>query len=319
MAVSRVSVAICTWNRSALLEQTLEELTNVEIPPGITWELIVVNNNCTDATDSVLARFATRLPIKRLFQPIPGLSNARNLAVANATGEYVIWTDDDVLVARDWLVEYCRAFDRWPDAAHFGGLIEPWFPKPPPEWLVEIWKMVAQAYAAVDLGPEPRLFAPPREVPFGANMAAKTEVLRRFPYDPNLGVRPDSRAGGEETRVVQQMTDAGETGWWVPSVRVRHYVPPERQTEKYLERWYFGYGEYLGRIHAGPIISVFGRPRWLWKHLAAAEVRYFVNRRLRAPSEWIQDLKTVSIARGQFRGYTQRPTQRSEAGSSEKK
>jgi glucosyl-dolichyl phosphate glucuronosyltransferase len=316
MTVSRVTVAICTWNRCTLLEQTLEEMTRLVVPAGVEWELVVVNNNCTDATDAVLARFASRLPLRRVFQPIPGLSNARNSAVGAAKGEYIIWTDDDVLVASDWLTEYCRAFERWPEAAHYGGLIEPWFPQPPPAWLLAVWKKVAHAYAAVDLGPEPRRFAPPREVPFGANMAARTDVLRRFPYDPDLGVRPDSRMGGEETRVIRQMTEAGETGWWVPTARVRHFVPVERQTEDYLRRYYAGYGEYLGRVASDTAsVRILGRPRWLWKQVVLTALRYRFNRLVHRPEVWIDDLKAASIARGQWRGFARRPDTIGQAAS----
>lgn len=71
-----VTVAICTWNRAALLDQTLAELGQMRIPDGVDWELLVVNNNCTDATDAVLVRDASRLPLRRLFESQPGQSRA---------------------------------------------------------------------------------------------------------------------------------------------------------------------------------------------------------------------------------------------------
>ena len=46
----RITVAICTWNRCELLRQTLEQMTKLVIPPRVVWELLVVNNNCTDDT-----------------------------------------------------------------------------------------------------------------------------------------------------------------------------------------------------------------------------------------------------------------------------
>ena len=63
-----ITVAICTWNRAQLLDQTLTEMRKLRIPPGIEWELLVVNNNCTDDTDGVLDRHEGRLPIRRLFE-----------------------------------------------------------------------------------------------------------------------------------------------------------------------------------------------------------------------------------------------------------
>src|SRR2546427_11619724 len=150
-----ITIAICTWNRCALLHQALEQMTRLQIPPGIEWELLVVNNNCTDATDEVIAAYSTTLPIQRVVEPNPGLSNARNAAVREARGKYILWTDGDVLVDKNWVVSYVAAFERWPEAAFFGGVVRPWFVVPPPAWLRRAWPRVAIAYATRDLGANP--------------------------------------------------------------------------------------------------------------------------------------------------------------------
>lgn len=302
----RITVAICTWNRSDLLQQTLQEMTTLAIPAGVAWELLVVNNNCTDATDQVIAAFSDRLPIRRLFQPLPGLSNARNLAAQEASGEYVVWTDDDVLVAPDWLAEYRRAFERWPEATVFGGPVSPWFPNAPPAWLESAWPLIANAYAAVDYG-DVALPLTLERVPFGANMAMRADCQRAHRFDPDLGVRPGSRMGGEETDVVRRVLADGGSGWWVPMARVRHYIPLGRQTRKYLRGWYYAYGLYLGRQGDEPTTThLFGRPRWLWAQAVLGELRYQVRRHLRPPTVWIDDLIVASRARGQLTGYKRR-------------
>src|SRR5581483_541916 len=104
-----VTVAICTWNRCKLRDQTLAQFQNLRIPEGVTWELLVVNNNCTDQTDLVLENYRSRLPLRRLFEPKQGHCHARNCAVAAATGELLLWTDDDVLVNPEWLAAYVAA------------------------------------------------------------------------------------------------------------------------------------------------------------------------------------------------------------------
>jgi glycosyltransferase involved in cell wall biosynthesis len=105
-----VTVAICSWNRARRLVQTLDSLTALAVPDGVDWELLVVNNNCTDDTDRVVASFTDRLPLRLLHEPTPGLSCARNRAVQHAAGEYILWTDDDVVVDSAWLTSYHRAF-----------------------------------------------------------------------------------------------------------------------------------------------------------------------------------------------------------------
>src|SRR5205085_1873116 len=82
---------------AARLSRALEQLARVRRPPG-GWEVLVVNNNSTDETERVLGAFEGRLPLRRAFEPQQGLSHARNHAVAQAAGEYIVWTDDDVLV-----------------------------------------------------------------------------------------------------------------------------------------------------------------------------------------------------------------------------
>lgn len=302
MSVSRLTVAICTWNRAPLLRQTLDALTGLDVPAGIAWELLVVNNNCTDDTDAVLAEFADRLPLRRLFEPSPGVAHARQLAVEEAAGEFVLWTDDDVLVPPDWMRAYLDAFARWPEASVFGGPIRPWFPNAAPRWLADTWSKVAPAYASIDYSDDAFPLGGVR-VPFTANAAIRTAVHRAFPFDTALGVRPGSRMGGEETDMVRRALAAGHTGWWVPNAHVRHYVHPERQSLAFLRGWYRAYGAYLSRQTDGPPAPrLLGRPRWLWRAAAVSTARYAARRLTRPPAVWIDDFIASHTARGQLRG-----------------
>jgi glucosyl-dolichyl phosphate glucuronosyltransferase len=294
----KLSVAICTWNRSRLLFQTLTRMaTSLRVPDGTEWELLVVNNSCTDDTDPVIDSFRDRLPIRRLFQPEQGLSRARNLAVEEARGDYLVWTDDDVLVDAGWLEAYASAFRRWPDAAVFGGPIDPWFAAEPPAWLVETWPMIRVAYAVLDLGPEAIPLTAER-LPFGANLAFRTEVQRRFPYDTRLGNCGEGRIGGEETRVVRSILQAGGTGRWVPGARVRHFIPPERMSVEYLRSYHRGRGR---RLHFDGQRRQRGVLSWLARAIVG-EVRYRVGRMVANARIWVRGLCASSVAWGYLEG-----------------
>jgi glucosyl-dolichyl phosphate glucuronosyltransferase len=302
MTGTRLTVAICTWNRSALLEQTLQRMTTLVTPPDLPWELLVVNNNSTDATDSVIARFASRLPIRGVVEQRPGLSNARNRAVNEAVGQYILFTDDDVLVDRDWLVEYDKAFRAYPDSAQFGGPVDPWFEGTPPEWLTQVFPVVAAAYAAVDHGPNP-ITLDDRHLVFGANIAANASVLRRYRFDPMLGRTGNNMVSGEETTLFSLMRRDGHTGRWVPGARVRHFIPRERQTLAYLRRWTVGIGRFQGMAPVKPgESSLFGIPLWVWRQFFEYIPRYCVDRVTRPPSKWIRDASYVASAWGYMRG-----------------
>ncbi|MDB4870305.1 MAG: glycosyl transferase family 2 [Gemmatimonadales bacterium] len=298
----RISVVICTWNRGRLLRKTLEQMTRLIIPPGAVWELVVVNNNSSDDTDSVLREFEGKLPVVRLFEPTAGKSYAANLAVREAKGEYIVWTDDDVLVEPDWLQAYVTAFAMWPDASVFGGAIDPWFEQTPPRWLEEVFRQVEEAYAALDYGPT-GLAMTHESYPFGANMALKRSAHLMQPFDTRLGPRPKSGIRGEETFLVERLFSLGHTGRWVPEARVRHLIPAERHTLKYLEEYYSGFGEFLGVMtrnnSAG--VRVFGRPLWLWKETLLSEVGYRLSRLSQPPTKWILEFKRAKLARGRLR------------------
>jgi glycosyltransferase involved in cell wall biosynthesis len=313
----RLTAAICTWNRSSLLRQALHHLTLAEHPSRAELEVIVVNNNCTDDTDEAIASFAGRLPIRRVFERRPGQSNARNTAVREARGDYVLWTDDDVWVDPRWIAAYADAFERWPDGVVFGGPIVPSFAEPPPAWIERTWSRVSSAFATRDLGPEPLRFDGRRVVPYGANYAVRLAEQRLFPYDPDLGLRPGGSLRGEELALVRQLLGRGHDGWWVPEAAVRHFIPAERMTVGYVRRYFMGDGEFqamtkpVGGADAdGP--TPFGRRRGTWRRALSAEVRYRCTRLFSSPEVWVPYLIAASRAWGSMRAVGRR---RERAGS----
>ena len=304
----RLTVAICTWNRCAPLRQTLESFTQLARPSRVEWELVVVNNNCTDGTDDVIRAFEGRLPVRRVFEPRAGLSNARNRAVAEATGEYILWTDDDVTVSAGWLGAYAEAFRQWPDAAIFGGPIEPSFDGTPPSWLQRIYPTVAGVYTARDFGNEPIPLSAPYVIPWGANYVIRAREQSTRPYDPELGYRPGRLVGWEETEVILGLLNDGAAGRWVPGAALRHHVPRARQTTKYLRTHFYNRGVYHGeRWDEIDRRLIFGRPRWLWRRAVVSELKYRLRRMLSEPEVWVEDLITSSESWGLLSGYSPKP------------
>ena len=296
----RFTVAVCTWNRAALLRQFLGRLALVRHAPG-DWEVLVVNNNSTDDTELVLDDFEGRLPLRRAFEPKPGHSHARNTAVGQARGEYVVWTDDDVLVEEGWLAAYARAVERHPEAALFGGPIRPRFEGTPPAWLSAAWRDVGPVFAARELGDEPFELDEKGELPYGANFVVRAREQRRFPYDPALGRRLEGGTLGEETAVIRAILAAGAKGWWVPDAAVEHWIPKERQTVGYLRAYYALQGRTFLKWdrYAGPKFR--GRPLLIWGGILRAEMAYALARLTRDPRRWLKPLAEASMLRGAIR------------------
>lgn len=283
-----------------MLRQALEQLTRLYIPSGVEWELLIVNNGCTDATDRTLDEFTMRLPLRRLLEPKAGLSHARNRAIDESRGQYILWTDDDVLVDERWLASYVTAFRLWPQAVLFGGPIRPHFVSPPPLWLEKAWAGVADHYGMRDLGDQAFRFDQRDRLPHGANFAVRTHEQRQHLYDPALGHRHGLRVANEETVVAWELVSNGYEGWWTPAAGVRHQVTPDRMSLQYIRQSYFDPARYIdsAKYLAG------GKPRGSYMREAIRtvkkELKYRYRRLVSPPDVWIQDLIRASIAWGRL-------------------
>jgi len=288
------TIAICTWNRSALLDKTLQQMRQLAVPAGVSWEIVVVNNRCTDDTDAILAKHTGPLPVRRVFEDKQGQSHARNAAAMAALGELIVWTDDDVLVESRWLSEMLAAARVRPEFSFFGGPIEPWFEHDPPKWLLDNWPAINGAFAFRDLGTEAFEFDLKR-LPYGANYAMRTSVQREFLYNPRLGRVATGEIRGEETDVLHKLLAASHRGGWVPTAKVQHFIPADRLTLDYIRRFFQGIG-HTEFIRKNPeldrsVIGLWERPRTLVNALQAElRYRYYSTLQPKKTKRWVNSL-----------------------------
>jgi glycosyltransferase involved in cell wall biosynthesis len=298
----KISIAICTWNRSHLLRQTLSTLKDLAVPNALEWEILVVNNNCTDSTDDVVEGFGDCLPIRLLHERAPGKSHAANLATREARGELMLWTDDDVLVDPGWLAAYVRAANDWPDAGYFGGRISPWFESKPPEWVEANTQFLSCMLVTRDLGPNEGPLGD--QAPWGANMAFRTHVLRKVNFSSQFGPTGNNQVRGEEVELVLRLQRERVFGVWVPSAVVRHFVVNERLTPQYLWSFYAGSGRTHARAgtHQLPLDGKRwgGVPRYLYRLYAERRLGAMLSC-LRQSSNWVQDYAAAAWVSGIIR------------------
>ena len=248
MTPPSLTVVFATYNRAKPLVRVLTAFTGLIAPAG-GWKLVVVDNGSTDATPSVLAGFADRLPLVALSCPKPGKNRALNLALPELRGDLAVFTDDDVLPDPDWLLRLRDAADQHPEADLFGGTVLPDWPTPPPAWLSEQAVEFSVLYAQQRRGSGPCGFA---DI-FGPNMAIRTAIFTagtRFAEH----VGPDGTnplyAMGSETELLRRLEAAGHRGWFQAEARVRHIIRPEQMEEGWILERAFRYGVGEGRHYA---------------------------------------------------------------------
>jgi glycosyltransferase involved in cell wall biosynthesis len=272
----KATVIIATRNRAAQLPETLKCLHAQAFPDA--WEIIVIDNGSTDETQAVIDRWRDRLPLRGLHQPVPGKNRALNLALPEARGELLVFTDDDVVLAPSWLGAMVRAAEAWPSYDIFGGPILPIWPEATPDWIKE-HSLAVVAFAKLTLpiaeGP-----APEKWTPFGPNFALRASALHGERFAETIGA---SFAGdtlyplGDEIEFLRRLMARGSRVVFVPSTAVGHRVEPHQLEADWLLRRVFRSGR--GDVACEPDRSstrLMGAPRYLWRLLAGAWIRSIV-------------------------------------------
>jgi glycosyltransferase involved in cell wall biosynthesis len=245
------SVIIPTYNRAALLGETLDRLAGTR-PSLSRWDVIVVDNNSADATRAVVAarQGGYPVPLRYVFEARQGRSSALNTGIASTAAPALVFTDDDVLVADEWLDAAVQPLLDG-EADYTGGPVRPIWEGPRPAWLpadrADLWGTIA----ILDYGPELFVFEERRRVPLGANMAVHRSLFDRIgAFNPDLG-----RAGGGKKLLGQEVPEflarsraAGARGRYVPAMAVDHHVPAGRLTKDYFRRWWYGKGLSRSRL-----------------------------------------------------------------------
>ncbi len=105
--MTTASIVVNTYKRARSLERLLPSLAQLD---GVVFEVVIVNGPSTDDTDAVLGRYAGRIKVARC--PSANLSHSRNIGIAAAAGDIVVFIDDDALpVDAMWLRKIVDAFD----------------------------------------------------------------------------------------------------------------------------------------------------------------------------------------------------------------
>ena len=246
-----VTVLIATYNRAAMLDETLTWLARMRVSSTLAWDAIVIDNNSADDTRAVVERHIPDFPVRLryLFEGRQGRSSALNAGIAAAGGSVLAFTDDDVRVADGWLdAAATPLLSSLPGAdsslAYAGGPVRPIWGTDPPDWLDltrgDLWGTIA----IQDHGDTPFIYEEARKVPLGANMAVRRDVFARIGgFRADLG-RSQGRLvlGQEVPELLLRAGAAGLRGMYVPGMQVHHHVPASRLTPQYFRRWWFGKG-----------------------------------------------------------------------------
>lgn len=270
----RLTVVICTHNRSALLGRVLASLNDALRPQNCDVELLVVANACTDGTAGLLSEYqsraqgAPRLPLRWTEEPIPGKSHALNRAIPMIADGLVCFVDDDHRLDPAYFVNVAEAARRYPHATMFCGRILPDWDGREPRWVHDTgpYRIYPLPVPRYDEGVLAREITTTGPLPGGGNLSVRREVFTRIgSFSTELGPHGHDLGGGEDSDFVQRCLAAGERIQYVPGILQFHYVDPERLRFGYLLRKGFQRTRSGIRIQSPRSTVV---PLYIWRKIA---------------------------------------------------
>jgi len=193
-----ISVIICTYNREQYLSKCLGNLANQSLPVT-SYEIVLINNCSTDATEEVCHSFRENNPhilFRYITEKKQGLSFARNRGIREAKGDVLAFLDDDAIPSYHYLRQIWLYFRNPKNKALAGGgKILPLYETTEPGWMT---RYLMPIVSVIDLGERSRFF-PPDRYPIGANMFFRKEAFRKYSgFNTDLGRKGRELLGGEE-------------------------------------------------------------------------------------------------------------------------
>jgi glycosyltransferase involved in cell wall biosynthesis len=241
--VELTSIVICTYNRSALLADSLltliESLDSYQKPV----EVLVVNNASTDNTNEIVNSFKsekTSCAIALLQEDRKGLSFARNTGLAHARGEVICFLDDDVFVSKGWLEGMLSAFALSDDVGCVTGQIRLHYPDVViPAWLDSRYNGL---FSECLRGDSARLLKRGDDF-IGANFALTRKAVSTVGlFNTALGRKGCNLLSGEDTEYAERLWNQGFKIAYSAEGYIFHRVHPERLTYRWIAKRYFWAG-----------------------------------------------------------------------------
>ena len=239
-----ISVIICTYNRARYIYNVLESIARGTMRPD-GYEIVLVDNNCTDNTRTEVERFCKAYPevsLRYCVETSQGLSNARNCGIRESKGDILVYVDDDATVNPEYLETYATWFASHPKTDAAGGPIIPHYETGiEPRWMTYFIKCLLTGY--LYFGNKPKPF-PGNKYPGGGNAAYRSCVFQKVGlYNVELGRNGDSLGGGEEKDIFDKMKRQGMQFTYLPGAILYHSIPAYKLEPDYFNRLTVGIGQ----------------------------------------------------------------------------
>ena len=231
-----IALIICTYNREKYIGPLLDSIAKNDYPTT-DYEIVLVDNNCTDNTRGVCEQFAAEHPeitLRYVVETEQGLSAARNKGIETAKGDIIVYVDDDALVDTNYIRIYAEYFATHPETMAAGGPIEPLYETEEPEWMSPYTKALLTAW--MNYGDKVREY-PTGRYPGGGNAAYRKKVFDQVGlFNTELGRKGNALLASEEKDIFDKMHALDMQVLYLPTPVLHHIIPQTKLEEDYFNR-----------------------------------------------------------------------------------
>ena len=239
-----ITAVICTRDKAHFLDKCIKSLLEQSLDRE-KYEILVVDNGSTDTTGDIIKCFADEATIRSVYEPLVGLSRARNTGWKNAKGQYVGYIDDDAVAEVRWLESALWCFENFsPMPDWVGGPINLEWETTSPDWINE---ELSVPLGKVYWGDKPCRITKDQRLGGGNSFFPKTRLEELGGFDERLGRKHGSLLSGEETQLQKRIEAEGGFLYYHPGVCIRHFVSAERTKPSWFYRRYYwgGVSDYI--------------------------------------------------------------------------
>jgi glucosyl-dolichyl phosphate glucuronosyltransferase len=235
----KITGVICTHNRERFLKRCIQSLYDQTLDQE-QFEVLVVDNGSEDRTREICDGFMGRSNFRYVYEPVLGLSSARNRGWQEARGRYVGYLDDDATAVPTWFEKALWSFENiQPVPEWVGGPIDLEWEVDEPSWINDEYRVTL---GWLDWGDKQRLLDGPGERLGGGNsFYLKTTLEKMNGFDTRLGRKKNLLLSGEETQFQHRLKSMGGQMFYHPGIRIHHFVAKERTVPAFFyKRYYWG-------------------------------------------------------------------------------
>lgn len=239
----KLSVIFCTYNREKYIYNALKSIAEQDFPAE-DYEIVLVNNNSTDATEDICRKFQDDFPdihFRYFLESNQGLSYARNRGVKESRGDILIFVDDDATVFEHYLSSIHLFFEAHPETGACGGPIVPVYEAQKPKWLSHYTEQLIGG--ALYLGDKVKPFRNGK-YPGGGNSAFRRVIFDKYGlFNVELGRKGTGLIGAEEKDLYARLTKGGEVFYYLPQMGIYHYIPAKKLTASHFKELTYSIGK----------------------------------------------------------------------------